>query len=153
MRVRLRVCLRVCSLTRTGKTSLGYLQSPRSLGSGPLSTSLSRFSGTLPRPMHPRYGSVNPGLTQAGVCLWQFTKFCFVLAFCCFVFIFEIGSHCGGLHGLKLTEIHLLHSLRSQCWDRRKALLFCSFEVGSHCIPLADTELNMDVIHQAGLRV
>lgn len=83
----------LCSFTRTGRTSLGYLQSPRSFEailqvSRPPSTSLTRFSGTFPRPIHLRYGSVNPGSVQGFVCLWQFTILLFVCVFFFLSFLF-----------------------------------------------------------------
>lgn len=89
---------------------------------------------TFPRPIHLRYGSVNPGSVQGCVCLWQFTILLFVLFWTfSFVFVFETGSHCRGLGG---THRDPPAPLSQPPVLRLKALLFCSFETGSHYISL-----------------
>lgn len=67
-----------------------------------------------------------------------------------FIFVFETGSHCRGLSGAHrdppapLSQPPVLGL---------KALLCCSFEIGSHFISLTGIELNVDVIHQVGLNL
>lgn len=135
------------SLTRTGKTSLGYLQSPRNLVTVLQALALypllcQRFSGTLLRPTHLKYGSVNPGFIWGYVCQWQLTNFCLVLDFCLF-FIFETGSYCGRprwprTHRDPPPTLPHTHTLAT---------------IGPHYISVAGIELNMDVTHQAGLNL